>query len=304
MKKWMIAFVIILILSTASIYLFIPSRFTLSKSVNINVPLSVASRYIADQKKWPLWWPGKNFEYDEYTYSVKDIIFNTVVTTIQKNKILINSNINMESLKTDSVRIQWNYTVATSLNPIKRILQYQTATHINNNSGILLQSFRNFIEKTENIYGMQITEGSTVDTILVSTKKTFPAMPNTAEIYAMIKDLQNYINLQHAKQAGNPMLNITKSDLAGLQVMVAVPADKILPGDGKINYKIMIPGNFIVAEVKGGAYTVSKALNQLQLYTDDYKRTVMAIPFEVLITDRMKEPDTLKWITKLYIPVE
>jgi hypothetical protein len=29
----------------------------------------------------------------------------------------------------------------------------------------------------------------------------------------------------------------------------------------------------------------------------------MAIPFQSLITDRVKEPDTAKWITKLYAPV-
>lgn len=300
----MTALVIILILLTIATYLFIPSRLILTKSININVPLNVASRYISDQSKWQLWWPEKALLYDGYTYSVKDIIFNTVETTIKKNNTVINSAINLRSLKTDSVLIQWEYTVATSLNPVKRILQYRTATRINNNSEALLQSFRKFIEKKENIYGMNITEASTVDTILVSTKKTFPGTPNTAGIYLLIKDLQDYIGLQHAKQTGSPMLNITKSDSAGMQVMVAVPTDKILPGNARINYKIMIPGNFMIAEVKGGAYTVSRALNQLQLYTDDYSRTVMAIPFEVLVTDRMKEPDTLKWITKLYIPVE
>jgi hypothetical protein len=29
----------------------------------------------------------------------------------------------------------------------------------------------------------------------------------------------------------------------------------------------------------------------------------MAIPYQSLVTDRMKEPDTMKWLTRLYVPV-
>jgi hypothetical protein len=35
----------------------------------------------------------------------------------------------------------------------------------------------------------------------------------------------------------------------------------------------------------------------------DYQQTAMAIPFESLVTDRSREPDTLKWITNIYVPV-
>jgi hypothetical protein len=38
-------------------------------------------------------------------------------------------------------------------------------------------------------------------------------------------------------------------------------------------------------------------------YFKDYNRVAMAIPFEYLITDRLKVPDTSKWVTKIYCPV-
>jgi hypothetical protein len=57
------------------------------------------------------------------------------------------------------------------------------------------------------------------------------------------------------------------------------------------------------AEVKGGNATVEEALHQMKIFISDYQKTAMAIPFESLVTDRSKEPDTSKWITRIYTPV-
>jgi hypothetical protein len=65
----------------------------------------------------------------------------------------------------------------------------------------------------------------------------------------------------------------------------------------------MVPGKILVAEVKGGEQRVREAAANLQNYVDDYKLKSPAIPFESLVTDRTKETDTSKWITKLYYPI-
>ena len=65
----------------------------------------------------------------------------------------------------------------------------------------------------------------------------------------------------------------------------------------------MVPGKILVAEVKGGAYTADEALRQLTMYMDDNHLVSPAIPFQSLVTERSKEPDTTKWITKIYFPV-
>jgi hypothetical protein len=44
-------------------------------------------------------------------------------------------------------------------------------------------------------------------------------------------------------------------------------------------------------------------MGQMKNYISDYQRTVMAIPFQSLVTDRRKEADTTKWLTKLYFPI-
>lgn len=65
----------------------------------------------------------------------------------------------------------------------------------------------------------------------------------------------------------------------------------------------MIPGKILSAEIRGGTYTSKESIKRLELYMDDHKLTSPAIPFESLVTDRSKEADTARWVTKLYYPI-
>ena len=67
--------------------------------------------------------------------------------------------------------------------------------------------------------------------------------------------------------------------------------------------KNMVKGNFMISEVVGGDYSVNKASKSLQQYFTDFHLTSMAMSFTMLVTDRILQPDSSKWITKLYQPV-
>ena len=84
---------------------------------------------------------------------------------------------------------------------------------------------------------------------------------------------------------------------------MAIPVNKELPGNNKISFSRFVPWKVLTAEVKGGNYTVEEAMHQMKVFISDYQKTAMAIPFESLVTDRSKEPDTLKWVTGIYTPV-
>jgi effector-binding domain-containing protein len=59
----------------------------------------------------------------------------------------------------------------------------------------------------------------------------------------------------------------------------------------------------IEAEVTGGVYKVDRAMEQLFKYRDDSHLSIMSIPFELLITDRRKEQDTSRWVTRVCAPI-
>ena len=85
--------------------------------------------------------------------------------------------------------------------------------------------------------------------------------------------------------------------------MVAIPVSKSIPTNNNFLFKRMVPGKILVTEVKGGTYTTGEALKQLEIYRSDNHLRSPAIPFESLVTDRSREPDTSKWVTKIYYPV-
>ena len=149
-----------------------------------------------------------------------------------------------------------------------------------------------------------------VDTAFVSTRTAFNHFPTTEEVYAMIGKLHEHIAKLNGKENSYPMLNIDSSGNkpAGgsgksYEVMVAIATDRLLPEQGDIKLKRMIRGNILIAEVIGGQLTIKEGMSQMHEYVRDHQRTPAAIPFQLLVTDRLKEKDTSKWVTELRYPV-
>jgi predicted transcriptional regulator YdeE len=183
------------------------------------------------------------------------------------------------------------------------MLQYSHAVMLKRNMDTIFKSLGSFLGEKENVYGIAISKSSAADTLLVSTKLITPAYPSIKVVYNLIDFLRTYISQQSAEQSGSPMMSVTKLGTGQFQLMVAVPTNRKLTGNENIFPIKMVNGNYFVATVQGGLKTVDEAMNQMQFYFQDYQKTAMAIPFESLVTDRTKEPDTTKWVTKIYAPV-
>jgi effector-binding domain-containing protein len=189
-----------------------------------------------------------------------------------------------------------------SLNPFKRIRYYLLAKKIHNDMGDILINLKNFLENRKNIYGITIRLLKVTDTILVATNYASNTYPSTTTIYDLIKNLTEYISAKGAKTTNYPMLSITGN--GGLfKTMVAIPVNKITLENNTFLYKRMVPGKILVTEVTGGVHTTAHALKQLETYIEDHNLQSPAIPFESLITDRSKEADTGRWVTKIYYPI-
>ena len=62
-------------------------------------------------------------------------------------------------------------------------------------------------------------------------------------------------------------------------------------------------GKILICDITGENNKVNYALKQLEYYLRDYNRVAPAIPFISLITDRLKQPDSTKWKSRIYYPV-
>ena len=99
------------------------------------------------------------------------------------------------------------------------------------------------------------------------------------------------------------MLNVHREGAERYETMVAVPTESDVPTTEKFKIKKMVLGNILVSQVTGGEDRVKEGEKQLANYVEDYQKISPAIPFQSLVTERISEPDSTKWITRLYYPI-
>ncbi len=190
------------------------------------------------------------------------------------------------------------------MNPINRSKNYFVEKHLKKDIDKILETIKAFFSDDRNIYGIHIKQELVVDSLLVSSYKLSQGYPTTSFIYTLIDQLKSYIISQSAIQTGHPMLNVSTSDSINFLTKVAIPVNKKLKDSGMISYKWMLGGGkILVTEINGGLHSLKNGFREIEQYVTDHGRAAPAIPFQALLTDRRKEPDTSKWVTKIFYPV-
>ena len=305
MKKILIGLILTIALVLAAVYLFIPSKIKIEASVSLNAALPGVLRTLENDSNWKRWWPGETpFAYNEQSYFVRGNIFNVFDIDIYTDKDTFNSQIKLVFVKTNTMTILWNAEQVNSHNPFKRIAQLRQAKETEKNMKVILQSLEAFLHKKENIYGFHIQETVVKDSALISTRRKFDHYPDAQEINDMIQSLKKYIGLNNAIERNLPMLNVIRRDSSHYEAMTAIPVDRALPETNEFAPKFLLKGGYILeAQIQGGPFTIENGLKELENFRADYKLNSPAIPYQLLVTDRTKEADTTKWITRLYYPV-
>lgn len=308
MKKWLLAGILFIIAALAGIYIFIPAQLNIVQITPVNCTTPGAYRHMTSAQKWKAWWPGSQSQsnmlrFQNSSFVITKTLLNTFEIRILHNELSVNSTLHLLPVGGDSTNIQWSCSLVSGLNPIKRIQQYQQAVAIKNNMAAVLAFFKSFAEKKENIYGISLQETVYQDSLLISTKRSLSAYPSVAAIYSQINSLKKYSATYEAKPNGTPIMNITPLYPFGFQLMTALPVDKSIPARDPFSNQHIPLNRFLVTRVHGGDATVNQALRQIQLYIQDYHRTLMALPFQQLVTDRSAEADTTQWITDIYVPL-
>ena len=308
MKKWLLVTALVFIAAFASIYIFIPTRLEIVQITPIHCTTPGAYRTLTTREKWNSWWPGSHsnshiLRYKNNSFELTKTLMNTLEVRIHQNEQPINSTLRLLPVTGDSINFKWECSFPTGINPIKRIQHYRQAVTLKNDMATILSHFKSFAEKKENIYGISFHEVIFKDSLLISTKSTMASYPSVTDIYSMITALKKYSAVHQAQQIGIPIMNITPLHPAGFQVMTALPIDRSIPVSSQFFHQRIPLNRFQVTRVHGGDGAVNQALQQFQYYIQDYNRTLMALPFQQLITDRSAEPDTTRWITDIYVPL-
>lgn len=311
MKKTILVISFVILALVTGTYLIIPGNLIISNKTTIEVSEAVTFKFLIKKNGWVKWWPGTKAANSNTTFNYNGTWFYITKTTnsgasviIKKDNIQLYSNITYTADDDNIVKLNWDADTQSSLNPVKRIMDYVAVNNINHQINAILQRLRLFLEDRKNAYGYNIYISKVKDPILLTTTTTGDHYPAMADVYELIKMLRLQIKEQGAKEMNYPMINITKTGVKSYQISAAISVNKILTPTGNtfIN-KMIVGGNLLEVDVKGGPNTTADALFQAKTFMKDHKLTAPAMPFESLITDRIAETDTTKWITKIYYPI-
>lgn len=310
MKKTLLIAIILLILAAlCAIYFLIPNKIRIVRSTTIDANRHALFRKLSEPESWREWWPGKYNSADNF--SLNGIAFRRETTRVLTFPIAFSAS-TLESLAdltittgpTGATTLFLETVYSTGYNPIKRISAFFNKKKISRSFSEILKAINSTYSNVANLYGFKIQESRVIDSTLIFNSASVKGIPDIKSIYSLIDELKVYINKNAANETGYPMLNIHTEDSINYVIKVAIPVDKPLPTSGNITYKWMLGGgNILITEVKGGYHEIEKAHRQVMQYLIDYQRSTPAIPFESLVTDRRHEPDTNKWITRIYYPV-
>jgi hypothetical protein len=140
------------------------------------------------------------------------------------------------------------------------------------------------------------------DTFLIGTTAISDTVPGIPKIYQMVESLCGYITSSGAKKTSHPILNISTGEKNRIITTVALFTDKALKTSGPFEFMRLYDATVLVTEIKGGPYLIQKAYRQMENYMNDHHIINPAKPYEALVTNRLLEPDTSRWITRVYFP--
>jgi uncharacterized protein YqgV (UPF0045/DUF77 family) len=304
MRKIIIVFFILLAVISIA-YAFIPDVQKINSNIYVKSNYNNVTRSLHEKNMWEQWWNKHQINdllYADSNFAIQNSFLNIAEVNIKENNNIGSSLISVLQLNRDSSIVEWKYNLPASEANNNKIKKYLRSKEIKKQFEQKLQDLKSFVESPLNIYGLDIKQEKVKDSSLISIRTTLNSYPSTEDIYKLVDQLTEYIKESGAQQTDHPMMHVLQIN-EKYEMMIAIPVNKNLPAKGNIQPKRMVLGNILVAEVRGGNETVRTGLKEFDNYVIDYGKTSPAIPFASLVTDRRKEMDTSKWITRLNYPV-
>ncbi|MGN6491961.1 MAG: hypothetical protein ACTHLE_08205 [Agriterribacter sp.] len=312
MKKLATGLLLLLIVFFAWVYLYIPSKIVIKSNAVIKTPTAALHRLLLNNHQAAAWWPGnvadvgneKKYLLNGSTYSFKNNNISLLPVIISNSFLQLETALYLISLTDTTVRVEWIDTIPMPGSAIKRIQTFFAARSIQHDLDVVLHSLTEYCSQTKNIYGFDVHNLLITDSTFIAISDTTRHYPSPALIYEHIDALKKYAEQHKAELTNHPILNIDNADSLGYALKVAIPLNKALPPQQNIHPQRMPPGvKILMAEIKGGAATAANGYRQLIQYARDRHLGIPGKPFYALVTDRRSEPDTTKWITRVYCPV-
>jgi len=311
LKNLVITVAVLLLLGFSYLYLLTPSTLNYEETAVIKGNSAALIRNLASNSHVEQWWPQKSgtagerahrFNNSKYSFIVSDPTM--VVAKIVQTRDSIRSQMFFLDNAAGEVRVIWRLTYKLPLAIIARVKKLGEATQIRKDVRLLLNRFQAYYASPGALYGFKLHISKVRDTTFLAVFQTEDSYPDQSEVYHLADSLMEYGLAKNLKRFGAPMLNVQKVNEGRFLVEVAVPVDTVFESSGPFHFKRLPPhGDLLIVNVTGGSANANCALTQALNYIADNHRTLAALPFFSLITDRRKEKDSTRWLTQVICPV-
>jgi hypothetical protein len=298
MRKKIGSFLVILLLSLAAVYVFIPSQISIKGSQMVYQPSSSVTRAMTQISKWSEWLPK------EIALKANSALVATIEADLDLDGIQVPVVFLIENAEGNNSFIRYE----TSMNnigwsPIERIQYALFAKKIEHQLDLVLSAATGHYNYNKGVYGFDIVETKVKDSSYVAIDQTLTDTPSLVQIYQMVDQLAAFINTQKGKAIGDPMVNITRADANEIYIQVAIPIERDISVNGPFSIKKMVLGNLLSVKVQGDQAKVNEAFEATKQYITDKQKYSPAIPFIIYNTNRLLEKDASRWVSTISYPI-
>ena len=285
-----------------------PGVIAVLKSDAVEINPAAALRVIADTSTWVKWWPGLDkpekgiYVFDSVRFGPPQLYYNEVRLNTDFAGMKTQSHLFIIPAGTDSVMLNWTDSFPAGGSLLNRWKVRRQADVRSEQLARILHSLRSYLNDPVHVYGFRIIHEISRDSTLISTTFSTQDSPATTLVYGKLDGLKAYIAANKAEIVNYPMIRVDGKPGA-YRTMLAYPVNKALPDSAEYKFKRFLPWKMLSAEVHGPEPNVRNSYRQFYQYVQDYNIPVMANGFAFLVTDRRKEPDSTKWVTRLSVPI-
>jgi hypothetical protein len=303
-KWWILAGPLALVIG---LFIFLPGTTVVYDSLVIDRPYYPLERKVVNLSAWPDWWPGRqvgdsSFEFNGHSLRIHTVLLNGFQARFERDS---NHRVSYQFVAEAGAKTRLSLGVAYyhGFNPIERLIGFLQKGKYKAELQQWLRSVGDFFGDDVKLYGSAIEQGKVTDSVLMAVKEYYDHKPSVQELYALVADLEDYIERHQGTVNQIPMLHIYKETETLYIAMVAMPTSRALPVTDRFMVKRMALGNVLKGKVVGGENLVKQCEENLAAYARDHGRVAPAIPYQRWITNRLQQPDSSAWITELYFPV-
>jgi effector-binding domain-containing protein len=117
-------------------------------------------------------------------------------------------------------------------------------------------------------------------------------------------EIRDYIEQLKIKQAGPPFAIYYDFKNDTMVFKAAIPTNKNLRGNGRVNSIEIKGGRAVVAYYQGSFKNIGQVHGAINKMITDKKLIMNGPPWEVYLTDPSVEKDPNRWLTEVYYPIK